>query len=197
MAFPCQKQTPSSFRFLPYIQHGKSGRSLVISLELQHCRGGVRAASPFTHNAAFLLMNSCIPVVQEKSVTGGATWGRKHLAWGLWSCELQTHSRGKPGPSKVIKRLCKTGICYMMMLLQSWWYCLTQIWLPFKSVWNRTKVNTWTGFAEGWEEKEIWVGSVSSLPQFAESQNVPASKQTDSLGGNHGRCFWGPHVAKK
>lgn len=37
VAFPCQKQTPSSFRFCPYVQHGKSGRPLVISLELQHC----------------------------------------------------------------------------------------------------------------------------------------------------------------
>lgn len=200
MAFPGQKQTPSSFRFCPYVQHGKSGRPLVISLELQQGKRGIRVIIPFTHNAAVLLMRSCIPVLQEKRITGGATWGRKHLAWGLCSCELQTHSRGKQGPGKGINRFCQTGIGLMMMLLQSWWHCLTCSGFPLslcriKPKWMPCSEQVpW--FAEGWEEKEVWVGSVSSLLWFTDSQNVPAFKQTDSLWGESWEtCFWGPCTA--
>lgn len=71
--YACQKQNRRSSRFSFYVQHGKSGRPLVISLELQQCRDGVREIIPFTNSTAVLLMRSCIHMLQEKSITESAT----------------------------------------------------------------------------------------------------------------------------
>jgi len=69
VAYACQKQKPSSSRFCSYVQHGKLGRPLVTSLELQQCRKGFRETIPFTTITAVLLIRSCIHMLQEESIT--------------------------------------------------------------------------------------------------------------------------------
>lgn len=160
--------SPSSFRFCPYVQHGKSERPLVISLELQHCIVVSEQSPLHPHCSCFIhqQLHSC---GRRKNITGGATWGRKHLARGsLWSCELQTHSRGKQGPSKGMSRLCKTGICLMMMLLQSWGCCLSCSGFPLSLCGIRPKPIPWTGavVCRGMGRERGLCGSGGSLPVY-------------------------------
>lgn len=144
----CQKQNPSSSRFCCYVQHGKSGRPLVISLELQQCRDGVREIVPFTTDTAVLLMGSCIHILQEKSITESAMWGSKHLAWGLCSCEPQTRSiiTTHEDISRFSQNGHTAGIYLIMKLLQSWWYCLICSGFPLSLCWIKPKsIVLWTG----------------------------------------------------